>query len=59
MAKQDELESMAELLKLTQEDFYDWLFQFDAMDVLYATEDIANLYIAQKANSSSPKEKGA
>jgi hypothetical protein len=58
MAKQAETDNLAELMKLTEAGFLDWLSQFDAMDVIYATEDISNIYMSQKATTSVAKKKG-
>lgn len=58
MAKQCELEKMPDLMKLNIEGFYEWLTQFDAMELLYATDAVSELYMAQRKNSSVPKNKG-
>ena len=58
MAKQDELDKMADLMKLNKEGYYEWLMQFDAMDVLYAMDEISELYLAQKKGTSVPKDPG-
>lgn len=58
MAKQAEIEKLPELMKLTEEGFYEWLLQFESMDVLYAIEEIANLYLAQKKETAVPKNEG-
>ena len=41
------------------EDFYKWLMQFEPMDILTATKDIAELYTGQEVQLSSPKPKDA
>ena len=58
MAKQDELENLSDLMKLTEEGFFEWLLQFESMDVIYATDEIANIYLAQKESTSVPKKEG-
>ena len=58
MAKQYETSNMAELMKLTEEDFWAWLLEFESMDVIYATDAIANLYLAQTQTTSVPKSEG-
>lgn len=58
MAMQNEISDLSELMKLTEQGFYEWLIQFDSMDVLYSIEDISNIYLAQKATSSVPKKEG-
>ena len=58
MAKQDETSNMADLVKLTEEDFWNWLLEFEAMDVIYATDAIANIYLAQTKSTSVPKKEG-
>lgn len=50
--------STAEVLKLTQKDFIEWLCDFDPLDILTATEDITALYFKQTAKTSSPKKAG-
>lgn len=58
MAKQDETDKLSDLMKLTETGFYEWLGQFDAMEVIYATDQISNIYMAQKATTSDPKKEG-
>ena len=58
MAKQDELANLSDLMKLTEEGFFEWLLQFESMDVIYATDEIANIYLAQKESTSVPKNEG-
>ena len=45
-------------MKLTEEDFWAWLLEFESMDVIYATDAIANLYLAQTQTTSVPKSEG-
>lgn len=58
MAKQDETSDLSELMKLTETGYFEWLMQFDAMDVLYALDEISNIYLAQKASTAVPKKEG-
>lgn len=58
MAKQAELEKLSDLMKLNEEGFYEWLLQFESMDVLYAIEEVANIYLAQKKETAVPKSQG-
>jgi len=49
-----------ELFKgLKIEGFYKWLGEFEPMDVLNASKDIAELYAGQEVQLSSPKAKDA
>ena len=56
MAKQYELEKMSELMKLTVESFYEWLMEYDAMEIILATDKILEIYMAQAKSSSVPKK---
>lgn len=47
----------AELMKLTIDGFYEWLTQFDALDLILATDKISELYLSQNAELSVPKSK--
>ena len=58
MAKMAEVEKPSELMKMNIDSFYDWLMDFDPLDVVLATEDISNLYLASKDGSSVPKNEG-
>ena len=58
MAKQAEMEKMSDLMKLNEQGFYEWLMQFESMDVLYAIDEISNIYFAQKKETSVPKSQG-
>ena len=58
MAKQAEVENLSDLMKLTEEGFFEWLLQFDAMDVIFATDEVANIYLAQKKETAVPKSQG-
>ena len=50
---------MSEVSKLTESAFYEWLAQFEPLDVMLASSDISNLYMGQTAQTSSPKKEGA
>ena len=56
MAKQYELEKMSDLMKLSMDSFYEWLVEYDAMDVIFATDSILDIYMAQAKSSSVPKK---
>ena len=58
MAKQDELDKISDLMKLTADGFYEWLIQFDAMDVMYASDAISDIYLAQTKQNAVPKKEG-
>ena len=58
MAKQAEIEKMSDLMKLNEQGFYEWLMQFESMDVLYAIDEISNIYLAQKKETAVPKIQG-
>lgn len=58
MAKQAEIEKMSELMKLTEQGFYEWASQFEPMELLYATDEVSKIYLAQKKSDSVPKDKG-
>jgi len=52
MARQAE---KGDLSKLSEEDFYVWLEQFDASDYTDALADIADLYTATEKATADPK----
>ena len=58
MAKQAETKSISELMKLNIEGFYEWLCQFDAFELILATDAISELYTAQNKSLSVPKKEG-
>lgn len=58
MAKQNEIEKLSDLMKLNEDGFLEWLCEFDSMDILYAIEEISNIYLAQKQTTSVPKKEG-
>jgi hypothetical protein len=51
------IEELFKGLKL--EDFYKWLGEFEPMDILNASKEIAELYAGQEVQLSSPKAKDA
>ena len=56
-AKQAELGGDFEkLTKLSMKDFYEWMGQFEPMDVLNASEDVMALYVQQNTGGSTPKK---
>ena len=57
-AKQAEVQNPSELMKLTMDDFLEWLTQFDPLDIFLESDKIAELYQRQKEGSSVPKEQG-
>lgn len=57
-AKQAEAENTSDLMKLTMDDFLEWLSEFDPLDIFMESEKIAELYQRQKEGTSSPKEQG-
>lgn len=58
MAKMAEIDKPSELMKMNVDSFYEWLYQFDPLEVVLATEDISKLYLASKDGSSVPKSVG-
>lgn len=57
-SKQAEVQNPSELMKLTIDDFLEWLTQFDPLDIFLESDKIAELYQRQKEGSSVPKEQG-
>lgn len=51
MAKQAE---KADMTKLTQDEFLEWLEDFSAMAFIESAEDIMNVYMDQTQNTSTP-----
>lgn len=41
----------------TEDDFYEWLEQFEALDLIQASADIANLFTQQRKPTQVPKKK--
>lgn len=56
--KQAETSDVSELMKLTMNDFLEWLEDFDPLDILMASEEIVSLYQKQKKGTSAPKKQG-
>lgn len=60
MWKQAQGLSIRELMsEITIDEYYEWLVQFEPLDIMMASADIANLYYAQEAGGSIPKKEGA
>lgn len=57
MAMQAQGMSAAELMKLSYDNFYDWIAQFEPLDLTMAGADIVNIYISNSLPSSEPKKK--
>ena len=57
MVNQAKTGKMSELLSLTYDDFLEWLTQYDPLDLIEASGDISDLYMAQTKTLSNPKEK--
>ena len=47
-----------ELMKLTMDGFYQWCEQFESIDIIQASGDIAAIYTHQTEKSSVPKSGG-
>lgn len=58
MAKEAEIDKLQDLMKLNIDGYYEWLMQFEPMDVLAATGAISSIYLGQTEKSSVPKEEG-
>lgn len=58
MTKQAEIKKTSDLMKLTLDGFYEWLCQYDALDIITATDAISELYLAQNKGLSVPKKEG-
>ena len=56
MMNQAKTAKMSELMNISVDAYYEWLVQFDPLDIINATEEISNLYLAQTTTLSSPKE---
>ena len=54
-AKQAELKTISDLTRLNEQNFYDWLQDFEPLDVLLASGEISGLYYTQAESSSVPK----
>lgn len=58
MAKQAEGLKHSEMLDISVDSFFEWLVQFEPMDILEAIGEISNLYMKQTEPSSIPKQPG-
>lgn len=58
MAEQAKEEKISELMKLNMDKYFEWLTQFEPVDVLLATGEISGLYMGQAIESSVPKSEG-
>lgn len=47
--------SRQDVQNLNIDDFYDWLEEFDAMDILLATDALSNVYFDQTKGTAAPK----
>lgn len=45
--------------EITIEEYYEWLAGFEPLDIMMASQEIANLYYSQEAGGSIPKNAGA
>ena len=57
MAQQADM-NLDELMGLSERDFWEWLEKYDALDILLATQEISDIYLAQKEGNSVPKSEG-
>lgn len=55
MAMQAEKSTTECMSKLTMDGFYEWLEQFDGLDIFMAADDIFSLYKGQEVTLSDPK----
>lgn len=58
MTKQGEGLQIADLMKLTKNEFYAWLEEFEPLDIVRAIGDISGLYFGQTVAMSVPKNEG-
>lgn len=54
MVKQEEL-GMKACLKLTTADYYEWLMEFEPMDIMMEIDQISSLYFANTKGIAIPK----
>lgn len=60
MMKQAQDLPIRELMtNITIDEYYEWLVQFEPLEIILATREIAELYYGQQIGSSSPKVEGA
>lgn len=57
MAKFAEVKERKEMLKLSLDSFYEWMEQFERVDLILALEDVKNVYDGQTAVSAESKKK--
>lgn len=58
MMKQAEVKGMPELMKLNIDGYYEWIMQFNPMDILAASDKISEIYLAQTVSGAIPKNEG-
>lgn len=58
MAMQGTDKTVKELQELSIDNYYEWLMQFEALDIMKAVNEIFALYSGQTTTSSTPKKKG-
>lgn len=58
MVKQAELTSMTALCELSKDDYFEWLVQFEPMDIFTASDEVMSLYMGQTKGTSVPKTEG-
>lgn len=56
MASQAKELSIKELTELTVESYYEWLMEYEALDIMQAVNDIFSLYSAQTKTTSRSKK---
>ena len=56
MAKAAEISSARELMQLTEDDFVDWLMQFDRAEYVGALPQIRDVYEGQRITTSDAKK---
>ena len=57
MAKQAEEHTIADMMKLSYESYIEWLSQFEPLDVVLKSAEIANVYLSDSIPSEEPKKK--
>lgn len=57
MAKQAEEATVKDLMNMSLDAYYEWLMQFEAMDVINSVTEIFALYAAQAQSTSTAKKK--
>lgn len=56
MAKFAELKSREKMRELNEDDYFDWLDQFERADYMDALEEIVDVYNSEKEEKSTPKK---